>query len=145
MKKLIVLSSFMMFAFYMIFPANIFAQNTTQSSKAMESYIYCEIIGIEKLMSNKVTVRIDFGQNTKFAEDTRLRDESGNVIVFNSMVDAMNWMGGQGWEFVQAYVVSVAQGSNVFHWLLKLNTKLLSPEELDQVKGMFKTKRTFGI
>ena len=37
------------------------------------------------------------------------------------MVDAMNYMGKLGWEFEQAYVVTLgsgASGSNVYHWLL---------------------------
>lgn len=112
-----------------------------QPSKNGEAYIYCEILGTQKFLSNKVTVNVDFGQNTRFGEDTRLRDETGKVIVFNSMVDAMNWMGGQGWEFVQAYVVTV-QNQNVYHWLLKLDIKYLSAEELEEVKAMFKTKRS---
>lgn len=37
------------------------------------------------------------------------------------MVDAMNFMGTLGWEFEQAYVVTVGGGTssqNVYHWLL---------------------------
>ena len=37
------------------------------------------------------------------------------------MVDAMNYMGTLGWEFEQAYVVTIGGGgsaSNVYHWLL---------------------------
>lgn len=37
---------------------------------------------------------------------------------FNSMVDGMNYMGKDGWEFVQAYVVTLGN-QNVYHWLLK--------------------------
>lgn len=134
MKKLIVL------ALVVLFSHNLFAQENTDSKNG-DSYIYCEILGTQKFLSNKVTVNVDFGQNTRFGEDTRLRDETGKVIVFNSMVDAMNWMGGQGWEFVQAYVVTV-QNQNVYHWLLKLDIKYLSAEELEEVKAMFKTKRS---
>lgn len=41
-------------------------------------------------------------------------DETGKNIVFNSMVDAMNFMGKLGWEFEQAYVVTMG-GQNVYH------------------------------
>ncbi len=34
------------------------------------------------------------------------------------MVDALNYMGKQGWEFMQAYIVTV-QNQNVYHYLLK--------------------------
>lgn len=83
--------------------------------------VYCELLGTQKLLSTKVTVQIDFGQQTKLFSDNRLVDERGNVITFNSMVDAMNYMGTLGWEFEQAYVVTVGGGttaSNVYHWLL---------------------------
>lgn len=83
--------------------------------------VYCELLGTQKFLSTKVTVQVDFGQQTKFFSDNRLVDEKGEVIVFNSMVDAMNYMGTMGWEFEQAYVVTLgsgAGGSNVYHWLL---------------------------
>jgi hypothetical protein len=34
------------------------------------------------------------------------------------MVDALNYMGSDQWEFVQAYIVTTGQ-QNVYHWLLK--------------------------
>lgn len=82
-------------------------------------YLYCELVGTAKFLSNKVTIKIDFGEERAFLGDNRLRDEqTGRVKVFNSMVDALNYMGNDGWEFVQAYVVTVGQ-QNVYHWLLK--------------------------
>lgn len=83
--------------------------------------IYCELLGTQGFLSKKVTVEVDFGQQSKFFSDNRLVDEKGQVIVFNSMVDAMNYMGTLGWEFEQAYVVTLGSGassSNVYHWLL---------------------------
>ena len=83
--------------------------------------IYCELLGTQQFLSKKVTVQVDFGQQSKFFSDNRLVDEKGEVIIFNSMVDAMNYMGTLGWEFEQAYVVTVGTGSgasNVYHWLL---------------------------
>lgn len=133
MKKLLLLT-------LIVLVSNIGFSQENKSSKNGESFIYCEILGTQKFLSNKVTVTVDFGQNTKFGEDTRLRGEDGKVIIFNSMVDAMNWMGAQGWEFLQAYIVTI-QNQNVYHWLLKLDIKYLSPEELEEVKAMFKTKK----
>jgi len=117
----------------------LWSQDTTKIIDK-NSYLYAELLGTSKLFSDKVTVSIDFGQNTSFFEDTRLRDDTGKVIVFNSMVDAMNWMGSQGWEFVQAYVVTIGQ-QNVYHWLLKLSLNKMTMEQLQQVKGMLKTKK----
>lgn len=73
-----------------------YAQPQSNENENKKSYMYCEIVGMTKFMSNKVNVTLDFGQFNKFGSDQRLRDEEGKPIVFNSMVDAMNWMGQMG-------------------------------------------------
>lgn len=45
-------------------------------------------------------------------------DQTGKVTSFNSMVDALNYMGTKGWVFEQAYIVTTSN-QNVYHWLLK--------------------------
>lgn len=95
------------------------------SSQLIEhkKFIYCELLGRGKLLSSKVNVDIDFGQAVSFwAPDRRYKDENGKPISFNSMVDAINFMGTLGWEFVQAYVVTESN-QNVYHWLLKMEIK----------------------
>jgi prophage tail gpP-like protein len=78
-------------------------------------------------MRTKVTISIDFGQETSFWQQhaqKQLVDAQGREMKFNSMVDAMNYMGSLGWEFEQAYVVTVGQ-QNVYHWLM---SKLVDEE-----------------
>jgi len=88
-----------------------------------KKFIYCELLGRAKLLSTKVNVDIDFGQSVSFwAPDRRYKDENGKPVNFNSMVDAMNFMGTLGWEFVQAYIVTESN-QNVYHWLLKMQIK----------------------
>lgn len=127
--------------------SNLFAQNQDEVTKkdstfGQMQFLYCQILGTQKLMSNKVTINIDFGQINKMLSDQRLRDEDGNVVVFNSMVDAMNWMGAKGWEFVQAYVVTVG-GQNVYHWLLKKSINKLTEKEKAELLEEFRTKKDF--
>ena len=82
-------------------------------------WVYCELVGTAKVLSKKVTVEIDYGQEQKFFERSQIIDETtGKPRVFNSMVDGLNYMGTEGWEFTQAYVVTVGN-TNVYHWLLK--------------------------
>lgn len=88
-------------------------------SQEPAKFDYCEIVGTAKLLSTKVTVQIDFGQGTKLFADNRYKDESGNPISFNSMIDAMNYMGKQGWEFVQAYAVTIGNTGAVYRYVLK--------------------------
>lgn len=106
--------------------------------------MYCELVGTQKL-TGKIVVSVDFGQES-FWKDNRLVDESGQVMKFNSMVDAMNYMGTLGWEFEQAYVVSVGVGgptaTNVYHWLL---SKTISDDNNDteglKTKAMLKEEQ----
>lgn len=82
--------------------------------------VYCELLGYQKFLSSKVIVSVDFGQETSFWTGTSkqyLVDKNGKAISFNSMVDAMNYMGRIGWKFEQAYVVTTSN-QNVYHWLL---------------------------
>lgn len=83
---------------------------------------YVQIVGTSKLMSNKLTIEIDFGQNTKFfssGKETIVKDEDGKNTVFNSMIDALNFMTKNGFEFVNAYAITVSSNQNVYHYLLR--------------------------
>lgn len=125
MKKLLL--SFMLFALTIAIKAQ---TNTVDENK----YIYCELVGKSKLLSSKVNVEVDFGQAQNFfnTKDARMRDDNGKVINFNSMVDALNYMGSLNWEFVQAYVVT-SDNQNVYRWLLK---KKLSESDIEDLKQM---------
>ena len=79
---------------------------------------YCMILATGKFLSTKVTISIDFGQERRFFSDNRYKDENGQVQTFNSVIDALNYMNSQGWEFVNAYVITVAS-QNVYHYVMK--------------------------
>lgn len=79
-------------------------------------YTYCELLGSQKLFSSKLTIRVDYGQEKGWFQDLRIKDENGKVETFNSMVDGLNYMGSQGWDCLQAYVVTT-NNNNVYHWL----------------------------
>lgn len=103
MKKLLFFSM-------LLFSISSFAQNDNTHR------VYCELLGTAKFMSSKVTISVDFGQDER-GWNAKLVDENGKSLSFNSMVDAMNFMGKLGWKFEQAY--TVGSGNNfVYHWLL---------------------------
>lgn len=87
---------------------------------------YLQIIGSSVYMSSKVKISIDIGQRTKLMssnnDTARLKDKNGEVLVFNSIIDALNFMAGYGYEFVQSNIVT--EGSqNVFYYLMKKKSK----------------------
>ena len=133
------MKNYLYFLILFLLPCYTFAQSSGQEgTKEEQLYQYAELLGTGKLFSNKVSVEIDFGQETKFFDfhdSSRIVDpETGKPKVFNSMVDAMNFMGALGWEFVQAYVVTVAS-QNVYHWLLK---RAITDEERAEILPMVK-------
>jgi hypothetical protein len=87
------------------------AQSDTTSQKPHEQY--CMVLATAKLMSSKVNITVDFGQETKLFsfKDQRLKDEAGKVIT-------LNYMSTQGWIFVNAYAITVS-GQNVYHYVMR--------------------------
>ena len=143
MKKLIIIALLAIANVAIAQENNLFSSAGAEETTESETFFYAEIVGMANFGGNKIaSVNIDFGQAKKYGEDTRLRNEDGSVKKFNSMVDAMNWMGSMGWEFVQAYVVTVGN-QNVYHWLLKKNLKNMSPEERASLTEVFATKKDF--
>ncbi len=83
---------------------------------------YCEVEGIEKVLSSGLKIIFDFGTNTSYTVGGTLNsklkfvDENGEEINFNSMVDAANYMVDKGWTFQQAYS-STYGGNHIIHWI----------------------------
>ena len=84
-----------------------------------------DLVTIQKnprwLFTKKVSIEIDFGQNTKFfssGKETRVKDAKGNNMIFNSMIDALNFMSANGYEFVNAYAITMGN-QNVYNFILK--------------------------
>lgn len=61
-----------------------------------------------------ITVLSDFWSNRQ----TVIKDQNGKPLVFNSMIDALNFMSGNGYDFETAYALTTGNG-NVYHFLLK--------------------------
>ena len=95
-----------------IYTTSIFAQQK----------FFCEIKGVEKELSSGLKIVFDFGKNSVYGSLSSLKskqkivDDKGEVIPFNSMVDAGNYLSGKGWTFVQAYT-SVYGGQTINHWI----------------------------
>ena len=98
-----------------------------QDSTKVEQY--CEVTATGKLFSNKVTVDVDYGEERSFWKDHRLKDEDGRLKKFNSVIDALNYLGKQGWKLVNAYPVYNGSSSNVYHYVFKKDFLLKETEQ----------------
>jgi hypothetical protein len=81
-------------------------------------------------MGKNLTIFIDFVQSKKLLADNRYKDPStGKPYVFNSIIDTLNFMAKEGWEFVQEYSIS-----DVSHFILKRETTILENKETQKQK-----------
>src|SRR5689334_25057126 len=71
---------------------------------------YCQLVSTPSLLSNKVTIDIDFGGEKSIWKDTRMRTYDGHLKKFNTVIDALNFMGKEGWIFINAYPVRNDKG-----------------------------------
>lgn len=102
-----------MISIVLFFALTSFAQ--TDSSKVEQ---YCQIIVTPRLFSNKVTIDIDFGEERSIWTDNRLKTYDGRLKKFNTVVDALNFMGKEGWLFINAYPVRVGS-SETYHFAFR--------------------------
>lgn len=79
---------------------------------------YCQVIATPGLLSNKVTIDIDFGEDKSVWQDTRLKTEAGKIKKFNTIIDALNYMGRNGWIFVNAYPVRMGE-TEIYHFAFR--------------------------
>jgi hypothetical protein len=75
------------------------------------------VIAQGRLLSNKVTIDVDYGELRSYMSDQRVRDEAGKIKKFNSVVDAMNYMGKQGWKLQTSLLLG--SGPFVYHYVFK--------------------------
>lgn len=80
---------------------------------------YCEVVATGRLLSNKVTIDIDYGEERSIWKDHRLRTDEGKLKKFNSIIDAINYLGKDGWKLVNAFPVSSGNNPPVFHYVFK--------------------------
>ena len=102
----------LIFFFLLSVSPNLYSQVDTSTVEQ-----YCEVVATGRLLSNKVTIEVDFGEFSKLWSDQRIKDESGKVKKFNSLVDALNYMGSQNWKLTTALLMG--NGPYVYHYMFR--------------------------
>ena len=82
---------------------------------------YALVMATSKFLSKKVTISVDYGERSTFFENDTERDENGKPIVFNTVVDALNYMKKNRCNFLDAYAITVGN-QNVYHYLFEKNS-----------------------
>ena len=107
MKKLVIISSILVSA--------IVSNAQTDTSRIEQ---YCQVIATPGLLSNKVTIDIDFGEEKSFWRESRVKTSDGKIKKFNTIIDAMNYMGRNGWIFINAFPVRMGE-TEIYHFAFK--------------------------
>ena len=107
MKKIFLISIAIFIAMFS------FAQSDTSNIEQ-----YCQVIATPRLLSNKVTIDIDFGEEKNFWRDNRVKEYDGRLKKFNTVIDALNFMGKDGWIFINAYPVHIGN-TEIYHFAFK--------------------------
>lgn len=81
---------------------------------------FCQLMGYNKsLFGQKIIITIDYGQKHKAFQSQLITGLDEKAKVFNSVVDALNFMSKNGWEYVSNFAVSQSTGSAVYNYLLR--------------------------
>ncbi len=94
---------------------SVVAQSQDDSSRVEQ---YCQLIATRGLLSNKVTIDIDYGEEKDFWRGKWLAGSDGKIKKFNTIIDAFNYVGLAGWVFVNALPVHMS-GTEVYHFTFK--------------------------
>ena len=79
---------------------------------------YCQLVARGKGLSNKIIVNVDYGQALPVFKQQAITGRDGKKRVFNSIIDALNFMEENGWAFVQLESVT-EENNTTFYYLLK--------------------------
>lgn len=105
---------------FIIIVISVFASLTSYSQADITNVEqYAEVVATPRLLSNKVTIAIDYGEERSIWKDNRLKEEDGGLKKFNTVIDALNYMGKDGWQLVNAFPINVGTNSQVYHYVFK--------------------------
>jgi hypothetical protein len=90
------------------------------------SWRHVSISVLPRLLSNKINVEVDYGTETKFWSDTRMKDDEGKAVKFNSVADILNFMSKQGWELITAQVYYNTNSQKLWVILMRRKEKVVS-------------------
>ena len=109
-----------------IFTLTLFSFLTAFAFAQDSSYRHVSITVLPRLMSNKINVEVDYGGDTKFFSDTRMKDDEGRAVKFNSVADILNYMSKEGWELITAQVTFNTNAQKIWSILMRRKEKLLA-------------------
>lgn len=123
MKKFITLA-----IICLAFSAVSFAQTPTTNTGAQKSY-YLELYEISILTARSVSINWGINTPNPATQTFKLLNQNGEVINFDNIVGAINYLASFGWEVVSVYERAY-KGSRTTYYLLHLDGTKHSHKQL---------------
>jgi hypothetical protein len=81
--------------------------------------VFCDLMATKKFLSNDVEIRINYGNRDSLWLDKKIYTLlSSDLQNYNTILDALNYMGNEGWETISSYSSSY-NSYIVEHYILK--------------------------
>ena len=81
--------------------------------------VFCDLMATKKFLSNNVEIKINYGNRDSLWLDKKIYTLlSSDLQNFNTILDALNYMGNEGWETISSYSSSY-NSYIVEHYILK--------------------------
>ncbi len=81
--------------------------------------VYCDLISRKKFLGTEESITIDYGnRDSLWMDDTLYTLYSKDLKKYSSIIDALNYMGSEGWETIGSYSTSHSSYL-VEHYILK--------------------------
>jgi len=115
-------------AFFLFFTAVLYGQSVNGKPLKDINVEYARIVGETIPFKQKIFIILDFGMGDK---ETEVIDENGKPVEFVGMIDALNFMVKNGFEFVQAYGVNNGSSSIYSYLIRRIKNPSSGTERLD--------------
>nr|MBP9194594.1 hypothetical protein [Saprospiraceae bacterium] len=82
---------------------------------------YITVHPTQQFLSAKIRVELEYGQVNKSLanSDTRMSDANGKEIVFNSILDVLNVLATQGYEYIDSFIDPTYNDGKTLKFLLR--------------------------
>ena len=81
--------------------------------------VFCDLISTKKFLGTKETININYGTRDSLWQDEKIYTLiASDLKKYNSIIDALNYMGNEGWKTISSY--STSHNSYIVeHFILK--------------------------
>lgn len=100
------------------------------NKKTIMAEQYCQVMAVSTgglFEVFKVNIDVDYGEAVNKRKDMRVKDSSDVFRTFNTIVDALNYMGRHGWSLVNAFSTNTKGNTDNITYLFK---KIVAVSEL---------------